>query len=310
MTTRLFPLLLLGATVLAQTGTSVITGTATDQTSAVLAGITVSATNAGSGTRLSTVTNDSGVYRFTALPPGVYTLSAEAPGFQPYSRGNVVLNVSQSLAIDLPLQVGSSNETVIVESDLPLTETQSASLGQLVNRRMVAGLPMPNRAATSLAALAPGVVMIDAGQGAENYPIFSIAGGRARNQNFTLDGGNVTNAVGLTRPQQMTSLPMDAMQEFRVISNNYSAEHGHSTGRVIALSTRSGTNDFHGSVFEFLRNSLCRTAPGAAPEPVWHRIRRSGSEGQVAFLHNLGADETALIHRFATDRPQPAPARR
>lgn len=138
----------------------------------------------------------------------------------------------------------------------PLTETQSQSVGQLINRRMVAGLPMPNRAASSLVALAPGVVMIDPGQGAENYPVFSVAGGRGRNQHFSLDGGNATNASGLTRPQQMTSLPMDAMQEFRVVSNNYSAEYGHSAGGVITLTTRSGTNDLHGSVFEFVRNSI------------------------------------------------------
>src|SRR5205823_13335619 len=107
------------------------------------------------------------------------------------------------------------------------------------------------RAAASLATLATGVVMIDTGSGtAENYPVFSVAGGRARNQAFVLDGGNVSNAVGLTRPQQLTSLPVDAMQEFKVIANNYSAEYGHSTGGVVTMSTRSGSNRFHGSGFE------------------------------------------------------------
>src|SRR5262245_64993872 len=97
--------------------------------------------------------------------------------------------------------------------------------------------------------------MIDNGTGtAENYPVFSVAGGPARNQNFVLDGGNASNAVGLTRPQQLTSLPVDAMQEFKVIANNYSAEFGHSTGGVVTMSTRSGTNQFHGSLFESLRN--------------------------------------------------------
>src|SRR5579864_425270 len=96
--------------------------------------------------------------------------------------------------------------------------------------------------------------MIDPGSGAENYPVFTVAGGRARNESFTLDGASANNAVGLTRAQQMTSLPMDAMQEFRVISNNYSAENGHSTGGIIALSTRGGTNQLHGSLFEYARN--------------------------------------------------------
>src|SRR5262245_47004677 len=120
---------------------------------------------------------------------------------------------------------------------------------------MIVALPLPNRAASSLAALAPGVVMIDAGTGtAENYPVFSVAGGRARNQTFVLDGGNATNAVGLTRPQQLTSLPVDAMQEFKVITNNYAAEFGHSTGGVVTMSTRAGTSQFRGTLFESLRN--------------------------------------------------------
>jgi hypothetical protein len=97
-----------------------------------------------------------------------------------------------------------------------------------------------------------------------------VAGGRARNQDYTLDGGNVTNAVGVTRPQQQTSLPLDAMQEFRVISNNYSAEYGHSTGGIIALSTRSGTNELHGSIFEFARNNAldARNFFAAAAPPL------------------------------------------
>src|SRR5439155_18186285 len=132
----------------------------------------------------------------------------------------------QTVAIDLLLQVGQIGTPVDVTESAPLIESQSSDIGQAVNRQMLAGLPLPNRAASSLAALAPGVVMIDTGTGtAENYPVFSVAGGRARNQSFTLDGGNVSNAVGLTRPQQLTSLPVDAMQEFRVISNNYAAEY-------------------------------------------------------------------------------------
>jgi hypothetical protein len=120
---------------------------------------------------------------------------------------------------------------------------------------MLAALPLPNRAASSLVSLAPGVIMIDPGAGtAENYPIFSVAGGRARNQNFILDGGNASNAVGVTRPQQLTALPVDAMEEFKVITNNYSAEYGHSTGGVITMSTRSGTSQYRGTVFESLQN--------------------------------------------------------
>src|SRR4029077_15190240 len=152
---------------------------------------------------------------------------------------------------------GAQTETMTVTEAAPLVDSQSSNVGQVVNRQMLNGLPLPNRAASSLAALAPGVVMIDSGTGtAENYPVFSVAGGRARNQNFILDGGNVSNAVGLTRPQQLTTLPVDAMQEFRVIANNYSAEYGHSTGGIVTMSTRAGTNQYHGSLFDSLQNTV------------------------------------------------------
>jgi hypothetical protein len=242
------------STVAAQTGSSTITGSVRDVTGAAIPNARIRVVNEATGFAKDIASNEDGLYRVSSLAPGVYRIEAEAEGFDKLVRSKVALEVSQVLAVDVALQVGKQSETVNVEGAAELTESQSASVGQLIGRKMVAELPMPNRAATSLVALAPGVVMIDTGSSAENYPIFSVAGGRARNQDFTLDGGNVTNAVGLTRPQQMTSLPMDAMQEFRVISNNYAAEHGHSTGGIITLSTRSGTNDLHGSLFEYARN--------------------------------------------------------
>lgn len=241
--------------VVGQTGSASLTGTVADQSGAAIATASVVVINEESGARLESLSGDQGQFRVTALNPGTYRVEVSKTGFERLVRRGLVLTTAQTLAVDLQLRVGAASETVTVQEAAPLTETQSQSVGQLVNRRMVAGLPMPNRAASSLVALAPGVVMIDPGQGAENYPVFSVAGGRGRNQHFSLDGGNATNASGLTRPQQMTSLPMDAMQEFRVVSNNYSAEYGHSAGGVITLTTRSGTNELHGSVFEYLRNS-------------------------------------------------------
>jgi hypothetical protein len=240
-----------------QSGTSTITGTIKDGVDAVLTGARVRVTNEVTDTKLETTTNEAGSYRVGSLLPGAYRLEVEANGFQKLIREAVTVEVGQVVALDLTLQVGQMTETVTVTEAAPLTESQSSTVGQVINPQMVAGLPLPNRAASSLAALSPGVVMIDTGAGtAENYPVFSIAGGRARNQNFTLDGGNVSNAVGLTRPQQLTSLPVDAMQEFKVIANNYSAEYGHSTGGIVAMSTRSGTNEYHGSLFESLQNDV------------------------------------------------------
>ena len=239
----------------AQSGTGVISGTVKDASGAAISGAPIRIVSEESGSDYRITSNESGLYRQGSLLPGKYRLEVEASGFDKLVRSNVTVQVSQLLTVDLSLTVGQQNQIVTVVEAPPLVDSQSSNVGQQVNRQMVSGLALPNRAASSLVALAPGVVMIDNGAGtAENYPVFTVAGGRARNQNFTLDGGNVSNAVGLTRPQQLTSLPMDAMQEFRVISNNYSAEYGHSTGGVVAMSTRSGTNQFHGSVFEYLRN--------------------------------------------------------
>src|ERR1022692_1028421 len=228
----------------AQSGNSTISGSVRDASEAAIPVARVKITNVETGVQLETVTNSAGLYRAGSLVPGSYRIEADAVGFDRLTRGPVTLQVSQTLALDLTLQVGQQNAQVNVVESAPVTESQSSNIAQAVNRQMLAGLP-------------PGVVMIDPGTGtAENYPVFSVAGGRARNQNFTLDGGNVSNAVGLTRPQQLTSLPVDAMQEFRVISNNYSAEFGHSTGGVITMSTRSGTGQYHGSLFESLQNNV------------------------------------------------------
>ena len=240
-----------------QSGNSVITGTVKDASQAAVPGAKIQIVNVDTNVRSETNTNEAGIYRVPSLPPGNYRIEVQADGFDHLTRGPVVVQVSQTLALDLTLQVGQQSTAITIDERAPLTESQSSNIAQAVNRQMLNGLPLPNRAASSLAALAPGVVMIDPGTGtAENYPVFSVAGGRARNQNFTLDGGNVSNAVGLTRPQQLTSLPVDAMQEFRVIANNYSAEFGHSTGGVVTMSTRSGTNQLHGSVFESLQNTV------------------------------------------------------
>ena len=293
----------------AQTGTSVITGTITDASTGAIPGVEVSVTNQETGARQETITNETGAYRFSALPPGPYRIEASLVGFDRLSRGPITLQVSQTIAIDLVLQVGQIGQTVDVTEAAPLIESQTSDIGQAVTREMVAALPLPNRAASSLAALAPGVVMIDTGAGtAENYPVFSVAGGRARNQNFTLDGGNVSNAVGLTRPQQLTSLPVDAMQEFKVIANNYSAEYGHSTGGIVTMATRSGTNQYHGSLFESLqndvfnaRNFFAANRVARKAEPIWRNHRRTDSQGQDAFLRDLGAD--AAIDQLRHRRP-------
>ena len=255
--------------VLAQSGTSAIAGLVSDESGAPVPGVLVRVVNEATGVAVDAVSNEQGIYRASALVPGTYRVEASIDGFDPVARRGVRLEISQTLALDVTLSVGRRSETIEVSASGSVVESQSANVNQTVTREMLQALPLPNRAASSLVALAPGVVMIDTGAGtAENYPVFTAAGGRPRNQVFILDGGNASNAVGLTRAQQLTSLPVDAMQEFRVITNNYAAEFGHSTGGVITMSTRAGTNAFHGSLFESLhedaldaRNVFAATKP-------------------------------------------------
>jgi hypothetical protein len=244
----------LPARALTQSGSSAIAGIVRDGSGAVIPGAQITVVNDDTGVTLDSYTNLEGSYRVGSLVPGRYRVTVTLAGFNPTVR-QVAVEVGQTVAVDLTLDVAGQTEAVTVVAGAPLIDTQTSTIGQVVSREMLAALPLPNRAASSLVSLAPGVVMIDPGVGtAENYPIFSVAGGRARNQNFILDGGNASNAVGLTRPQQLTTLPVDAMQEFKVITNNYSAEYGHSTGGVITMSTRSGTNQLRGTAFHSLQN--------------------------------------------------------
>ena len=333
---------LVPTTAFGQAGTSAIAGVVKDATGGALPGVSIRVVNEDTGVSVDAVTNGEGLYRAPALVPGRYRIETSLDGFDPSVRGPVTLEVSQTLAIDITLGVAGQTERVTVSAGAPpLVEALSSTVAQMVTREMLDALPLPNRAASSLAALAPGVIMIDTGVGtAENYPVFSVAGGRARNQNFILDGGNASNAVGLTRPQQLTSLPVDAMQEFKVITNNYAAEFGHSTGGVVTMSTRSGTSRFRGTAFHSgqhdalnARNFFATTKPrmrlnqfgGTFGGPIaegrtfffssWERTRQLTSETVVSTVPTLlnragnfsdlrsGAGVAVAIYDPATRQP-------
>ena len=154
---------------LAQSGSSVISGNIKDPTGAVIPDAKIKVVNEATGVAVDSISNDQGLYRAASLVPGSYRVEVTMQGFDRLVRGPVVLEVGQVLALDLTLQVGQNNQTVTVTEAAPLVESQSSNVSQLVNQKMLIGLPLPSRTASSLAALAPGVVMIDAGSGtAEN----------------------------------------------------------------------------------------------------------------------------------------------
>ncbi|MFB3828296.1 MAG: TonB-dependent receptor domain-containing protein [Bryobacteraceae bacterium] len=272
-----FALALSVCSAVAQSTTSTLAGVVKDSSGAAVPKAAVQVINEESGVALGTTTNEAGLYRVAALIPGVYRVEVEAAGFQKLLRGGISVQIAQTLQVDLVLQVGNVLETINVTAASPVLEAQTSSVGQLVERQMIAGMPMPNRTSTALIALIPGAT-IRAVTG--DIPEFSVAGGRMRNQQFTMDGGNHTNTVGLAVNQSQVPLPMDAMQEFRVIANSYSAEYGQSQSGVVTLATRSGTNDWHGNLFEYAQNEALNARNFfAASRPKFRQHQFGGSVG-------------------------------
>ena len=182
--------------VMAQTGTSTISGVVRDPTGAPLPGASVNVVNEETGVTYETVSNGEGLYRAPALVPGRYRIEIRLEGFDTAVRRSLTLEVSQTLAVDVTLRVAGQTEMVHVSGgSQPIVETQSSNVTQTVSRQMLEALPLPNRSASALAALAPGVIMIDTGGGtAENYPVFSVARAESGTRAF-----NSTAAMPRTR---------------------------------------------------------------------------------------------------------------
>lgn len=250
---------------LAQGGSAVLNGTVTDSTGAAVPSVHVTLTNTDTNLSLNATTNNSGLYTFPTVPPGHYALTGEAKGFQKLKQSGITLTVSQQATIDLSLQVGSETETVNVEAGAPLINTTNAEISNTVSEHAIRELPLNGRDPSSLVLLSPGTVNVlntGAGtlQGETTLPGetgASAGGGRQGSTLYLLDGvPNMDTYMSLSAPSPNS----DATGEFRVISNNFDAHYGFSPGAVVSIDTKSGTNAFHGGVFEFLRNSALNSA--------------------------------------------------
>ncbi len=235
----------------AQTTGSIL-GTVTDETGAVVLGAKVEAKNTLTNEVRRTTTNPMGYYTLAELPVGVYTVQVELEGFRTAVREGIQLSLNRNARVDIRLSVGALTERVNVTADAPLVETTTNEMGGLVDQRRVVELPLNGRNTLSLVSLIPGAQQLETGnaQGfVENKT--NINGQRQEQSNWLLDGGDNTSTLrnyGNDVPNP------DAIQEFRVVTNNYGAEFGRSVGGVINVITKSGTNEYHGSLFEFLRN--------------------------------------------------------
>ena len=232
-----------------------IAGRITDTSGAVMPKVRVNVTNEKTGVARNTQSNNEGYYSVPLLQPGTYRLLVQADGFKPSSRDAVVLTVDQVARIDFVLEVGNVTEAITVGEDAPLVNVTNASVGRTVDNAEITQLPIVGRNVYTLLTLTPGVES-SANSNVLGYPeqrtmINGGANGGVGSVNYFLDGG--TNMTGLRNTGNIAPNP-DAVQEFRVITNSYSAEYGRFAGGVINILTKSGTNQLHGSLFEFLRN--------------------------------------------------------
>jgi hypothetical protein len=241
----------------AQIDRGTIVGRVMDASGAVVPKAMVTVTNKATGVVVTTPTNDSGEYPVLALNPGTYSVKVGAPGFDTVLRDNIVLHVQDRLSIDATLKIGSVNQEVVVTGGEPLLQTQSADVGNVVDTRLVNDLPLNGRRYADLALLEPGVQKFYAA----NNPApdrFSVNGNLETQNNFLLNGiDNNSFSENLQEfSVQVVQPPPDAIQEFRVQTRTYSSEFGNSAGAVINATIKSGTNGYHGNLFEYLRNSV------------------------------------------------------
>ncbi|MDP9339899.1 MAG: Plug and carboxypeptidase regulatory-like domain-containing protein [Acidobacteriota bacterium] len=251
--------------------TGYISGTVTDKSGAAIADAEVVITSVGENLTRSTTTNSDGAYVGSALPAGTYDVVVTATGFQKYLAKGVVLPVAQKLRIDIVLTVGTVNEeiTVLGES-VAQVETQSSDISSTITGKQVNQLELNGRNFTQLVTLAPGVVN-QTGQdegtvGVNGNVAYSINGGRTEYNNWEIDGGdNMDNGSNST----LNVYPnIEAIAEFKVLTSNYGAQYGRNASGTIEVETKSGTNNFHGSAFEYLRNDMFNARPwesGADP---------------------------------------------
>ena len=241
----------------AQVDTGSITGTVTDPTGAIVNNAKVTLTNEGTGTVLSVNAGADGVYDFSPVRIGSYRLEVAVQGFKTEVKTHVVVNVSARVLLDFKLQPGAVSETIEVTSQAPVLQSQDASVGQVVDQRSVNNLPLNGRNFTFLAQLAAGVNTPQADtRGNASTGAFAANGNRPAQNNYMLDGiDNNSDTVDFLNGTNYVVLPpVDAIQEFKVATSDFSAEYGRSGAAVLNATIKSGSNEFHGSGWEFFRN--------------------------------------------------------
>ena len=293
-------LFLLAANLFGQSSQGTITGTITDEQGGRVANATVTVVQIGTNQKYTAITSSDGIYAIPSLPIGEYELSVNATGFSTVKHPKVVLEVGQRLRVDMALKVGEVSNTVTVTSDISRVQTEASSLGTTVERERIQNLPLNGRHVFNLVKLIPGVQPRFKGSDGfaevdnQNFSQISFNGGSVYSNQIFLDGGANTVPVH----NEISVVPMvDTVEEFKVQTNSLAAEFGQTSGGIISVVTRSGTNQFHGSLYEFFRNDAldARNAFLTERDPITGRTKPilrynqyGGTVGGPVFLPHFG----------------------
>ena len=232
----------------AQTSTSQISGTIRDSSGAVVPGAAVTATNEATGVQQKQNTTDAGVYAFPSLNVGAYTVKVEGSGFKTAIKTGNIIQINTPASIDITLEVGSAAESVQVTASAELLQTSNATIGNVVEQKSIVSLPLNGRNPLNLLMYEPGVVQ-------RSGNTVNVNGARSTAVNVTIDGIEANESTSPNPVNNIFRLNPDNVQEFKVTTSNPSAEEGRNSGANVSIATRSGTNDFHGTAFEFFRNT-------------------------------------------------------
>jgi Carboxypeptidase regulatory-like domain len=273
-----------------QADQGVITGTVADTTGARIPGASVILTNLDLGQVLRTKSDASGIFIFPSTKIGTYSLTVSAKGFATTTQSNLQLHLQQQLSVPVTLKAGSASQTITVTTETPLMQTQESSVGQVMDTKTINSVALNGRNWVFIAQLAAGAVPPEGTRG-QGKGDFNSNGQRAEENNFILDGvDNNANVVDFYNGASFVAQPPpDALAEFKVQTSDYSAEFGHSAGSVVNASIKSGSNNFHGSLWEYLRNTVFDTRdwnlPKTSPIPAYHENQFGASLGGP-FLRN------------------------
>ena len=300
---------LISGLLLGQQPTAEVTGLISDTSGAAVPGAEIDVTNLATGLQSTAVTNYSGNYVFSILQPGSYRITVKKQGFETTQRDNIDLSVGQVARLDFKLTVGSRTQIVEVTGAAPLLESATASMGQVIATKPINDLPLNGRNFLQLAKLTVGVAEPKQGDREAAGGSFIANGVRSQLNNFMLDGvDNNAKVVDQQNSSPVVIQPsVDALQEFKVETNNYSAEYGYSAGAVVNATIKSGTNRFHGDAFEFLRNDTLDArnffASPTARKPVLQQNQFGGTLGGPIIRHKaffFGSYERTSINRGNT----------